>query len=81
MEMIFWSISVLLPLFHYLWLKGGFPVLWHSDLHASIAAVDLFLFVAVAVVIIVGTLGFAVAKMVLHFCFHHFFDGSAKQIF
>ena len=47
----------------------------------SIAAVDLFLFVAVAVVIIVGTLGFAVAKMVLHFCFHHFFDGSAKQIF
>ena len=31
--------------------------------------------VAIAIIVIVRTLGFLVSKMVIHFSLHHFFDG------
>ena len=36
--------------------------------------------VAIAIIVIVRTLGFLVSKMVIHFSFHHFFDDPASPV-
>ena len=36
-----------------------------------------FVFIAVAIIVIVRTLGFLISKVVIHFSFHHFLNGAA----
>jgi hypothetical protein len=74
-------VIILLTLFNYLWLESGLAVLGDLDVHAAIAAVDTFGFITVTVIIVVRTLRFSIAKMLIHLCFHHFFDCAAKRVF
>lgn len=65
--------NIFLTLLYYLRFKSRFSVLRDFDLHSSVTAVYTFPLVAIAIIIIVRTLGFLVSKMIIHFRFHHFF--------
>ena len=39
------------------------------------------MFIAVAIIIVVRTLGLFVSKVIIHFGLHHFFNGAAQEIF
>lgn len=58
--------DVFLPLFDNFGIKCGLAVLWDIDPHRTVAGVDSFFFVAVAIVVGVGALGFFVSEMVIH---------------
>ena len=73
--------NIFLTLFHHLWFKGRFPILWDLDFHRAISAVYLLAFITVTIIVIVRTLGFLISKMVIHFSLHHFFNGAAQKIF
>lgn len=47
--------DIFLAFLYHLWFKGGVTVLWDFDFHASIAAIHLFGFIAIAIVIAIGT--------------------------
>ena len=51
------------------------------EIHCVIAAVDTFGFVTIPVIITIGTLGFFISKVGIHFSFHHFFDYATQEIF
>ena len=81
MEMIFWSMSerYLSGVFNHLWLECGLTVLRDLNVHSAIAAIDALGFVTATIIICVRTFWFLIAQMLIHLCFHHFFDGTAKQ--
>ena len=72
--------NILLTFLYNLWLKCWFTVLWNIDIHAAIAAVYTLWFISIAIIIAIRSFRFLVTKMIIHFCFHHLFDGAAKQI-
>ena len=47
--------NIFLAFLYHLWLKGGVTILWDFNFHASIAAIYLFGFIAIAIVIAIGT--------------------------
>ena len=73
---------ILLTLFNDLWFEAAVSVLWDIDFEFAIVAAHLFRFGAIAVIVtrlaIIGTLVVFVAEMIIHFSFHHGFDGSAQ---
>ncbi len=71
--------GIFLTLFHHLWFKGRFPILWDLDFHRAISAVYLLAFITVTIIVIVRTLGFLISKMVIHFSLHHFFNRAAQK--
>lgn len=68
--------DIFLTLFHNLWFKGLFLILWDFDFHRTIPTVYLLMFIAVAIIIVVRTLGLFVSKVIIHFGLHHFFNGA-----
>ena len=73
--------NILLMFFDHLWFKCGFTILWDFNFHAAITAVYPLCLIAVTIIIAIWSFRLGVAQMVVHFCFHHFFDSSTKQIF
>ena len=72
-------------LFHNLRLKGTVSVLGNIYLKLAIGTPDILFLGSIAVVIF-GFSGLAalitpIAKMLVHFGFHHGLDGASKQIF
>ena len=73
--------NILLAFFDYFGFKGRFAILRNLDLHTSVAGSDPFAFVTIPVIIVVGTLGFTVAEMLIHLSLHHLFDCTTEEIF
>lgn len=62
-------------------LECGFSILRDLDFHGTITAVYMFAFVIISIIIVIGTLRFLISEMIIHFCFHHFFNCFAQKIF
>ena len=73
--------NILLAFLYYLRFERWFTILRNINIHTSIAADYSLWFISVTIIIAIRALGFLIAKMIIHLCFHHFFDGSSEQIF
>ena len=73
--------DILLALFDHLRLEGRMTVLWNVILETAKAAVYLLVLMALAGIVVVGTLGLTVAEVLVHLRLHHFLDGAAKKVF
>ena len=75
--------NIFLTLLYDLGIKCRVTILRNVNRHWTITGVYLLLFGAVPVIGLFGTVntfGLSIAKMIIHFGFHHFLNGSAKQI-
>ena len=57
-----------------LWLERRVPILGNLYIHYSIAAIDTFTLISIAIITAGRAMGFLIAKVITHLGFHRFFN-------